>query len=157
MMFLVATTDTPLSATPWERESGHFVHLSKNIASPVVCIGTSSSYWTPQPAWSNQPIDFEHSPSSWKKCFQMSFLVTGHWHQERICTSVFIQVPLGTQKILLSGFFPSRGGGAQWAKSGGEAFLLQFSDFTKDPMHDFNRLFCWNSSDWGFDHILCTI
>ena len=31
---------------------------------------------------------------------------------------------------------------AQWAKSGGEAFLLQFSDFTKDPMHDFNRLFC---------------
>ena len=33
-------------------------------------------------------------------------------------------------------------GGAQWAKSGGEAFLLQFSDFTKDPMHDFNRLFC---------------
>ena len=32
--------------------------------------------------------------------------------------------------------------GAQWAKSGGEAFLLQFSDFTKDPMHDFNRLFC---------------
>ena len=30
----------------------------------------------------------------------------------------------------------------QWAKSGGEAFLLQFSDFTKDPMHDFNRLFC---------------
>ena len=37
-----------------------------------------------------------------------------------------------------------RGGGrgAQWAKSGGEAVLLQFSDFTKDPMHDFNRLFC---------------
>ena len=33
-------------------------------------------------------------------------------------------------------------GGAQWAKSGGEAVLLQFSDFTKDPMHDFNRLFC---------------
>ena len=24
----------------------------------------------------------------------------------------------------------------------GEAVLLQFSDFTKDPMHDFNRLFC---------------
>ena len=33
-------------------------------------------------------------------------------------------------------------GGAQWAKSGGEAVLLQSSDFTKDPMHDFNRLFC---------------
>ena len=32
--------------------------------------------------------------------------------------------------------------GAQWAKSGGEAVLLQFSDSTKDPMHDFNRLFC---------------
>ena len=30
----------------------------------------------------------------------------------------------------------------QWAKSGGEAVLLEFSDFTKDPMHDFNRLFC---------------
>ena len=30
----------------------------------------------------------------------------------------------------------------QWAKSGGEAVLLQGSDFTKDPMHDFNRLFC---------------
>ena len=23
----------------------------------------------------------------------------------------------------------------QWAKSGGEAVLLKFSDFTKDPMH----------------------
>ena len=33
-------------------------------------------------------------------------------------------------------------GGAQWAKSGGEAVLLQFSDSTKDPMHDYNRLFC---------------
>ena len=32
--------------------------------------------------------------------------------------------------------------GAQWAKSEGEAVLLQFSGFTKDPMHDFNRLFC---------------
>ena len=30
----------------------------------------------------------------------------------------------------------------QWAKSEGEAVLLQFSGFTKDPMHDFNRLFC---------------
>ena len=38
----------------------------------------------------------------------------------------------------------------QWAKSGGEAVLLQFSDFTKDPMHDFNRLFCWNSCDCEF-------
>ena len=27
-------------------------------------------------------------------------------------------------------------------KSGGDAVLLQFSDSTKDPMHDFNRLFC---------------
>ena len=35
-----------------------------------------------------------------------------------------------------------QGGGPQWAKSGGEAVLLQFSDSTKDPMHDFNRLFC---------------
>ena len=34
------------------------------------------------------------------------------------------------------------GGGAQWAKSRGEGVLLQFSDSTKDPMHDFNRLFC---------------
>ena len=41
-------------------------------------------------------------------------------------------------------------GGAQWAKSGGEAVLLQFSDFTKDPMHDFNRLFCWKSCDCEF-------
>ena len=41
-------------------------------------------------------------------------------------------------------------GGAQWAKSGGEAVLLQFSDFTKDPMHGFNRLLCWNSSDCEF-------
>ena len=29
----------------------------------------------------------------------------------------------------------------QWAKSEGEAVLLQFSGFTKDPMHDFKRLF----------------
>ena len=45
-----------------------------------------------------------------------------------------------------NGYFMVRlnvmGGGAQWAKSGGEAVLLQFSDFTKDPMHDFIRLFC---------------
>ena len=34
------------------------------------------------------------------------------------------------------------GRGAQWAKSGGEAVLLQFLDFTKDPMQDFNKLFC---------------
>ena len=27
IMFLVATTDTPLSATPWEGEGGHFVHF----------------------------------------------------------------------------------------------------------------------------------
>ena len=38
----------------------------------------------------------------------------------------------------------------QWAKSEGEAVLLQFSGFTKDPMHDFNRLFCWNSCDCEF-------
>ena len=44
----------------------------------------------------------------------------------------------------------NRQGGAQWAKSGGEAVLLQFSDSTKDPMHDFNRLFCWNSCDCEF-------
>ena len=42
------------------------------------------------------------------------------------------------------------GRGAQWAKSGGEAVLLQFSDSTKDPMHDFNRLFCWKSCDCEF-------
>ena len=42
------------------------------------------------------------------------------------------------------------GGGAQWAKSEGEAVLLQFSGFTKDPMHIFNRLFCWNSCDCEF-------
>ena len=42
------------------------------------------------------------------------------------------------------------GGVALWAKSGGEAFLLQFSDFTKDPMHDFNRLFCRNTCDCEF-------
>ena len=40
--------------------------------------------------------------------------------------------------------------GAQRAKSEGEAVLLQFSGFTKDPMHDFNRLFCWNSCDCEF-------
>ena len=39
---------------------------------------------------------------------------------------------------------------AQWAKSGGKAVLLQFSDFTKYPMHDLNRLFCWNSCDCEF-------
>ena len=37
---------------------------------------------------------------------------------------------------------PPEGGGAQWAKSEGEAVLLGYSGFTKDPMHDFNRLFC---------------
>ena len=30
----------------------------------------------------------------------------------------------------------------QWAKSEGVAVLLGYSGFTKDPMHDFNRLFC---------------
>ena len=40
------------------------------------------------------------------------------------------------------GLWRWEGKGAQWAKSGGEAVLLQFSDSTKDPMHDFNRLFC---------------
>ena len=50
----------------------------------------------------------------------------------------------------MSGNFAIKGGGAQWAKSGGEAVLLQFSDFTKDPMHDFNRLFCWNTCDCEF-------
>ena len=34
------------------------------------------------------------------------------------------------------------GEGAQWAQSEGEAVLLGYSGFTKDPMHDFNRLFC---------------
>ena len=38
----------------------------------------------------------------------------------------------------------------QWAESGGEAVLIQFSDFTKEPMHDFNRLFCCNSCDCEF-------
>ena len=42
------------------------------------------------------------------------------------------------------------GGGAQWAKSEGEAVLLQLSDFSKDPMHDFNRFVCWNSCDCQF-------
>ena len=46
-----------------------------------------------------------------------------------------------------SGYFTVRlavrgGRGAQWAKSEGEAVLLGYSGFTKDPMHDFNRLFC---------------
>ena len=48
-------------------------------------------------------------------------------------------------------------GGAQWAKSGGEAVLLQFSDFAKDPI-------CTISTDCfgetpvtvSSDHILCT-
>ena len=38
----------------------------------------------------------------------------------------------------------------QWAKSEGEAVLLGYSGFTKDPMHDFNRLFCWNSCECEF-------
>ena len=41
-------------------------------------------------------------------------------------------------------------GGAQWAKSEDEAVLLGYSGFTKDPMQDFNRLFCWNSCDCQF-------
>ena len=50
-------------------------------------------------------------------------------------------------------------GGAQWAKSEGEAVLIQFSGFTKDPMHDFNRLFCWNSCDceWSLKMIDATL
>ena len=41
-------------------------------------------------------------------------------------------VPLIPLRVFGQNDFPL-GGGAQWAKSGGEAFLLQFSDFTKDP------------------------
>ena len=52
---------------------------------------------------------------------------------------LFSFVPYLTQQIL--DLFRA-GGGAQWAKSEGEAVLLQFSGFTKDPMHDFNRFFC---------------
>ena len=48
------------------------------------------------------------------------------WYNATLCTTVIIW----------------RDPPPQWAKSGGEAVLLQFSDFTKDPMHDFNRLFC---------------
>ena len=54
--------------------------------------------------------------------------------------------PLGTgannQNGNLRWYLPLGVDPPQWAKSGGEAVLLQFSDFTKDPMHDFNRLFC---------------
>ena len=53
----------------------NFFCCQKKIASPVVCIGTSSSYLTPQPAWSIQSIDFEHSPSSWKNVFKCHFLL----------------------------------------------------------------------------------
>ena len=42
------------------------------------------------------------------------------------------------------------GGGAQWAKSGGEAVQLELSDVTKDLMHDFNRFFCRSSCDCEF-------
>ena len=52
--------------------------------------------------------------------------------------------------ILRNHFWGSWETPPQWAKSGGEAVLLQFSDFTKDPMHDFNRLFCWNTCDCEF-------
>ena len=41
-------------------------------------------------------------------------------------------------------------GGAQWAKLGGEAVLLDSSDFTKDSMHDFNRFVCRISCDCEF-------
>ena len=54
----------------------------------------------------------------------------------------------GACKNYLADLFSVKG--AQWAKSGGEGVLLQFSDSTKDPMHDFNRLFCWNSCDCQF-------
>ena len=54
----------------------------------------------------------------------------------------------GPQKSTI--LFRNPGPPPQWAKSGGEGVLLQFSNFTKDPMHDFNRLFCCNSCDCEF-------
>ena len=38
----------------------------------------------------------------------------------------------------------------QWAKLGGEAVLLDSSDFTKDPIHDFTRFVCPISCDCEF-------
>ena len=86
--------------SPKPPEKGKVVILStftfsccqKNIVSPVVCIGTSSSYWTPQPAWSNWPKDFEHSPSSCLSCFVIYSLSQDNDIRKGYA-SVFIQVP----------------------------------------------------------------
>ena len=44
-------------------------------------------------------------------------------------------VPPLSAKGFLAKLFSVKGvGGAQWAKSGGEAVQLELSDFTKDPM-----------------------
>ena len=56
---------------------------------------------------------------------------------------------INEKKRFLSGIARMMGG-AQWAKSEGEAVLLGYSGFTKDPMHNFNRLFCWNSCECEF-------
>ena len=68
-------------------------------------------------------------------------------HAVRLCTDNGMQQfynYLGRYSEKQNGFFYGifHEGGAQWAKSGGEGVLLQFSDSTNDPMHDFNRLFC---------------
>ena len=68
----------------------------------------------------------------------------GHWQLWLNLTNLaLLREGLNEKKTFSFGHcLNDGGGGAEWAKSGGEAVLLQFSDFTKDPMHDFNRLFC---------------
>ena len=52
-----------------------------------------------------------------------------YWHKEQLACKGRPQC----KKTFSFGHCPNKGGGAQGAKSGGEAVLLQFLDFTKDP------------------------
>ena len=93
------------------------------------------------------------SENYWRIAQNTTFRQQNNWHYKHSYINV-IYTHVSSERVGKGGV--KVGWGAQWAKSGGEAVLLQLSDFTKDPMHDFNRLFAETPVTVSFDHILCT-
>ena len=87
------------------------------------------------------------SENYWRIAQNTTFRQQNNWHYKHSYINV-IYTHVSSERVGKGGV--KVGWGAQWAKSGGEAVLLQLSDFTKDPIHDLNRLFCWNSCDCEF-------
>ena len=94
MMFLVATTETPLSATPcnvtiqcltgfqgicfWKiivRAPGCQKSKSPKGRIPAECSGTSSFCWKPPAAWSSWPTGFGRFPSSFRNISTLSTIM----------------------------------------------------------------------------------